>query len=147
MINTLSMLFPVLPVAIVAGIVWPDLFAFTMLLVLEPVSLVSSSICMVVLAVAMGFIIFPLSIVNVAIGMNQSSASICLITLPVSFIKGAINPDLDTSPILSTLVIPFSFVLCPVIECDKRSFDSVNSIWLRLRLILERLQLVSNLHN
>ena len=141
------MLLTVLILTLIAGIIGPDLLSFTVLLILVPVTFVACAISMVVLSVTVGLIIFPVSIVYITVCMDKSTSAICLICLPVSFVQRSIDPDLHSSSVFATHLVPFAFVLCSVVESYERSLDSINTIRRWRWLILEWFKLVSDLHD
>jgi len=113
---------------LIACIVRPDFFAFSMLLVFKPVAFVSGAIGMVVLAEAVSFVILPLAVVDVAIGVNQSALSVGLVSPPRTFIQRAIDPDLNASSIFATKFVPLTLVLSAILKSHEGSLDASDTV-------------------
>lgn len=133
----MTVLLSILVLTLVACVVGPDLFSFTMLLVFKPEAFVAGSIGVVVTSVAVGLVVLPLTVVNVSISMDESSATVGLVISPVSFVKRAVDPDLDTLAIFAVLLVPFALVLSSVVESDEVASDPADTVISWLGVVIE----------
>ena len=92
--STLSVLLPILVVAIVPGTIRPCLHSLPMLLIFEPVAYVRRSVRMLVCALSMCLIVEPLAFIDITIGVYQCAKSIRLVVLPVALVARAVGPHL-----------------------------------------------------
>lgn len=141
------MLLAIFVLTFVTCIVRPDFLALTMLLVLEPPAFVPRSISVVVNSIAVCLVIFPVTVVYVTIGVNQTTSTICFVIFPVSLVKRSINPDLDTTSIFPSLLVPLAFILSSIVKCNHFLGYSNLGVVCRLIVVLEWFERCADLHH
>jgi len=126
--------------AVVAGTIWPGLDTLPVLFVLLPLSLVLCAIKMAVFSKAMSLVILPVTIIYISVCVNQSSLVVGLVVLPVALVHGAVWPDLG-SLALSDVVAdqPLALVSGLVLEdAGSTSLDLAEGL-LKVQLIIDKL--------
>jgi hypothetical protein len=141
-------LLSVLVHAFVASIVGPNFFTLAVLFILLPLAFVPSAVSVVVDTVAVGFVVFPLTVINITVSVDKTTSTVGFIVLPVTFIEGAIDPDLDALAILLAVCIPFTFVLCAVVESFLFLSGALDKVVVfRSGAVVESLEVLPDLHH
>ena len=94
------MLFAFMVVALVHGVVGPNLLSVAVLKVIFPLSLVSCPILMDINAIAVSLVVKPFSLEDVAINVPELALAARLVEPPVAFVLGSVLPNLDSVAVL-----------------------------------------------
>jgi len=134
--------------ALVASIVWPNLFTLAVLFILLPLAFVLGTVSVVVDTITVGLVVLPLAVVNIAVSVDEATSTVSLVVFPVAFIERAVNPNLDALTILLAIVIPLALVLSAIVESLFLFSDTLDLVIVSgCGIVIESLEVFANLHH
>jgi len=122
-------LLSILVVAFIFGSVWPCLNTVTVLFVLLPVTNILSSIDMLISSSSMSLVVKPLALITVTISVDQASQPISLVILPVALVLATILPNLDALAFSEAIFGPLTVVNSTIIEFVWPSGNKILISW------------------